>query len=210
MDTTMETNVATGAVPAENAAAQGQETTAAEVLQQIDTALGTAADKKEPEKEPEAEKAAEPEKKEKPAEKVISETELESRLQKEREKWEAEKAEEARIAAMSPEEKAAAEQQNKDAKIQQLEAELQKGKLERSAIKELEAAGLSADLADVLDYSGEENMKKSLEAVKKAVTASAEKLVNARLKGKTPEGLGSKTSEAEAQAELIRKGINGE
>lgn len=130
----------------------------------------------------------------------------------ERQKWEAEQQEKARIEKLPPEERAKAEQADKDKQIADLNAQLQQRDLKDAALADLTKDGFPAGLASVLDYSSKENMEKSLGAVKETFKACLTEAINSRLRGPTPEGLGGAESpEAAAKAAIaanIRGGIN--
>ena len=123
-----------------------------------------------------------------------------------RAKWEADaKAqadEAAKLAKMKTDEKAEYERQKREDALAKREAEITRRELHAEAIAQLTEKGLPAGLADILDLTGAENCKKSMEAVEKAFNEAVEKAVNDKLKGQTPRTGGGKQSEDAFRAGL--------
>jgi hypothetical protein len=101
----------------------------------------------------------------------------------------------AKLAKMKADEKAEYERQKREDALTKREAEITRRELHAEAITQLTEKGLPAVLADILDLTGAENCKKSMEAVEKAFNEAVEKTVNDKLKGQTPRTGGGKQSE---------------
>ena len=97
--------------------------------------------------------------------------------------------EQARKEQMTPEEIKAEEDAKKDKELEKLKHDILVRDCKDNAIKNLSTAGLPVELADVLDYTSEETVEKSLGVVKDVFVACLEKGIKERLKGKTPVGL---------------------
>ena len=83
----------------------------------------------------------------------------------------------------------AEEDAKKDKELEKLKHDILVRDCKDSAVKNLSTAGLPVELADVLDYTSEETVEKSLGVVKDVFVACLEKGIKERLKGKTPVGL---------------------
>ena len=116
-----------------------------------------------------------------------------------KQKWEADaKAqadEAAKLAKMKADEKVEYERQKREKELNDREAAIIKRELHAEAVAQLTEKGLPAGLADILDLTGAENCKKSMEAVEKAFNEAVEKAFNEKLKGQTPRTGGGKQSE---------------
>lgn len=119
------------------------------------------------------------------------------------------KDKEAQRAKMSPEERAKAEAADKDQEIVDLKAQLLRHDLRDTAIAELTKAGYPVALADLLDYSSEENMKKSLDGLQATFKSSLEAALKEKLRGKTPAGLGDAGGAEGAVRDQIAQNIRG-
>lgn len=142
-------------------------------------------------------------------EKAFTRAELDAAVEAAKKQWAEEAAEAERIKKLSPEERAAEEQRKKDARIADLEGQLMKKELRESAVKALEKEGFPASLADVLDYSGRERMEETLKNTMQVFKDSLSAAVQARLKGKTPEGLGGAASAENLLRDQIARNIRG-
>lgn len=142
-------------------------------------------------------------------EKTFSAAEVEAALADARKAWEKEAAEAERVKKLSPEEKAADEQAKKDARIADLQAQILRRDLKDSAVESLRKENLPEQLADVLDYSSEEAMKKSLKTTMDVFKSSLSGAVQTKLRGKTPEGLGAAAASENMIADQIAKNIRG-
>ena len=119
-------------------------------------------------------------------------------------------AEEAkRQAKLSPEEKAAEEQKKKDEQIAELQAKLLKSDLQKKATASLEKDGYPVGLAELLDYTSEEAMEKSLSKLTDTFKGSLQAAVESRLRGKTPAGLGNAASAENMLRDQIARNIRG-
>lgn len=142
-------------------------------------------------------------------EKTYSAAEMEAALADARKKWEKEAAEAERVKKLSPEEKAADDQAKKDAKIADLQAQIMRRDLKDAAVDSLRKEKLPEQLSDVLDYSNEDAMKKSLKTLSDVFKSSLSGAVQTRLRGKTPEGLGAAAASENMIADQIAKNIRG-
>lgn len=141
--------------------------------------------------------------------KAFTQADIDAAVRAAKEEWEKAAAEEKRVAALSPEEKAAEEQTKKDARIAELEATLRKSQLKAKATAQLEKDGFPTGLAELLDYSGEKEMEESLKSLTGMFQDSVGAAVKGRLRGKTPEGLGAAASGENSLADQIAKNIRG-
>lgn len=124
--------------------------------------------------------------------KTYTPEELESLLTEKKKEWQAEQEaqEQERLRTLPETERIKQEQLSKDAKIASLDAELSRRDLQAEAIAKLETSGFPVGLADLLIYTDQESMEKSLDRVQEVFKASLEAAVKDRLRGRTPEGLG--------------------
>lgn len=107
------------------------------------------------------------------------------------------------------EEKAAEEQKKKDDQIADLQAKLLKSDLQKKATASLEKDGYPVGLADLLDYTSEEAMEKSLSKLIETFKGSLQTAVESRLRGKTPAGLGNAASAENMLRDQIARNIRG-
>lgn len=198
--TTMETGTSAAA---QTAAGASQEPEAG-ILAKVRDLLGLGKDsKKEPEKQEEAtppaadgkktETAKNSEKGEPQETKELgqySKDDLEAAIKKAREDLLAEQEEEKRLEKLSPEEKAAEEQEKVKKQNEELSGRIKRMELEQKASKALTDKKLPSGFSDFLDYSDEAKMEASLEKLAKMYQESLEAGINERLKGSTPKGLG--------------------
>lgn len=147
--------------------------------------------------------------KQEPQGKTYTEADLRSEIEKAKAAWAAEQQEQARLAKLSPEERAKAESDAKDQKLADLEAKLLQRDLKDAALAKLEKEGFPVGLADLLTYTDQESMEKSLGRVQEVFKASLEVAVKERLRGKTPEGLGGAATAENALKDQIAQNIRG-
>lgn len=152
--------------------------------------------------------AAEPAKQE-PEGKTYTQADLQAEIEKAKAAWAAEQQEQARLAKLTPEERAKAEADAKDQKVADLEAKLLQRDLKDAALAKLEKEGFPVGLADLLTYTDEASMEQSLERVQAVFKASLEAAVKERLRGKTPEGLGGAATAENALKDQIAQNIRG-
>lgn len=124
--------------------------------------------------------------------KTYTQEEMESLFAERKKEWQAEQdaQEQERLRGLPETERLKQEQLSKDAKIASLEAELSRRDLQADAVAKLEKEGFPVGLANLLTYTDQESMEKSLECVQEIFKASLEAAVKERLRGRTPEGLG--------------------
>lgn len=147
--------------------------------------------------------------KQEPEAKTYTEAELQAQLEAAKSVWAAEQAEQARLAKLSPEERAKAEGEAKDKELEGLKAQLLQRELKDTALAKLEKEGFPVGLADILTYTDQESMEKSLGRVQEIFKASLESAVKERLRGKTPAGLGGAATAENAIKDQIAKNIRG-
>ena len=145
----------------------------------------------------------------KPQGKTYTEADLQAEIDKAKAVWDAEQREQARLAKMTPEERAKAESDTKDQQLAELQAKLLQRDLKDTALAKLEKEGFPVGLADLLTYTDQESMEKSLGRVQEVFKASLEAAVKERLRGKTPEGLGGAATAENALKDQIAQNIRG-
>ena len=203
---TTSAGTSTGAAGQAAGAETGNQEKASAFKEFLDGLFGAKQEKKEPgAEEKAAEKGTEP-----PAgkteEKSFSQADMDAAIEKAKQDW----AEEAkRQAKLSPEEKAAEEQKKKDEQIAELQAKLLKSDLQKKATASLEKDGYPVGLAELLDYTSEEAMEKSLSKLTDTFKGSLQAAVESRLRGKTPAGLGNAASAENMLRDQIARNIRG-
>ena len=91
-----------------------------------------------------------------------------------------------RLAAMNEEQKAEHKRAQAEKQLAEREAAVTKRELTATAKEQLIEKGFPPELSDVLDYSGAENCRKSIEIVSSVFSQAVEKAVNERLKSPPP------------------------
>ena len=157
----------------------------------------------------EAEPTAEEPKEDVTQEGTLSKEDMDAAIEKAKQNWEAQAEEAKRQAKLSPEEKAAEEQKKKDEQIAELQAKLLKSDLQKKATASLEKDGYPVGLAELLDYTSEEAMEKSLSKLTDTFKGSLQAAVESRLRGKTPAGLGNAASAENMLRDQIARNIRG-
>ena len=180
---TTSAETSTGAAGQAAGAENGNQEKASAFKDFLDGLFGTKQEKKETgAEEKAAEKGAEP-----PAgkteEKSFSQADMDAAIEKAKQDWEAQAEEAKRQAKLSPEEKAAEEQKKKDDQIADLQAKLLKSDLQKKATASLEKDGYPVGLAELLDYTSEEAMEKSLSKLIETFKGSLQTAVESRLRG---------------------------
>ena len=153
-----------------------------------------------------AETKSEGSQKEEPTGKMYSDEDITKLIAAEKDKWVAEQQEQERLQKLSPEERAAEEERQKDQKIADLEKKLL---LNKEVIDRLSADGLPVDLANVLQYSNKEEMEKSYTALSETWKKSLEDALREALKGKTPDGLGAASRLENSLSGQVANAIKG-
>ncbi len=143
------------------------------------------------------------------AEKTFTQADIDAAVEAAKQQWLDEAAEAERVKKLSPEEKAAEEQQKKDTEIASLRSQLLQKELRENATKLLEQDGFPVGLADVLDYSSKERMEETLKSTTSVFKESLGVAIKTRLKGRTPEGLGGAASSENLLKDQIAKNIRG-
>ncbi|MCD7812129.1 MAG: DUF4355 domain-containing protein [Ruminococcus sp.] len=143
------------------------------------------------------------------AEKTFTQADIDAAVEAAKQQWLDETAEAERVKKLSPEEKAAEEQQKKDTEIASLRSQLLQKELRENATKLLEQDGFPVGLADVLDYSSKERMEETLKSTTSVFKESLGVAIKTRLKGRTPEGLGGAASSENLLKDQIAKNIRG-
>ena len=142
-------------------------------------------------------------------EKHFTQADVDAAIKAAKQQWLDEAAEAERIKKLTPEEKAREEQEQKDSEIASLRSQLLQKELREKATKELETDGFPVGLADVLDYSSKERMEETLANTTKVFKDSLAAAIQARLKGKTPEGLGNAASAENLLRDQIARNVRG-
>lgn len=127
---------------------------------------------------------------------------FEARLAAERKKWEKELQDKTELEKLSPEE------QDK-IRIKQLESELRVTKLKDAAVSKLTSDEYPVELADILDYSSEDSAEVSYQKTTKAFKAALNSAMKAKIKGRTPAGLGGAAKNENNIADTVAKNIRG-
>ena len=96
-----------------------------------------------------------------------------------------------------------------DEQIAELQAKLLKSDLQKKATASLEKDGYPVGLAELLDYTSEEAMEKSLSKLTETFKGSLQTAVESRLRGKTPAGLGNAASAENMLRDQIARNIRG-
>lgn len=141
--------------------------------------------------------------------KAYTEADLQVKLEEAKAAWAADQAEQARLAKLSPEERAKAESDAKDKELAEVKAQLLQRDLKAAAVAKLDKEGLPVELADLLTYTDQASMEKSLERLQSAFRASVTTTVTEKLRGKTPEGLGGAANGENAIRDQIAKSVRG-
>ena len=141
--------------------------------------------------------------------KSYSETDVEAKIAEAKATWEAEQQEKQRLAKLSPEERAKAEGEAKEQELTKLRAELLQRDLKDAALKKLTDEGFPVGLADLLTYTDQESMEKSLKHTQEVFKGALEAAVKERLRGKTPEGLGGGAKAENTVKDQIAQSIRG-
>lgn len=134
---------------------------------------------------------------------------MDAAIEKAKQDWEAQAEEAKRQAKLSPEEKAAEEQKKKDEQIAELQAKLLKSDLQKKATASLEKDGYPVGLAELLDYTSEEAMEKSLSNDRDLQGKSSDGGGIQTSWKKTPEGLGNAASAENMLRDQIARNIRG-
>ncbi|MEA4941913.1 MAG: DUF4355 domain-containing protein [Oscillibacter sp.] len=140
---------------------------------------------------------------------TLTEADLQAKLNEAKKAWDAERQEQERLAKLSPEERTKAEEAAKDKKLTELEARLLQRDLKDSALQKLQKDGFPVGLADLLAYTDQASMEKSLQHTQEVFKSCLEAAIKERLKGKTPEGLGGAANAENAIKDQIAKNIRG-
>lgn len=145
----------------------------------------------EQKKDPEGKKPEGTEPTVKQAEKAYTQADLDAAVKAAKEELAAQQAEEKRLAKLTPEQRAAEEQEAVKKQNAELTAKIKRMELEQKAAVKLAEKKLPSGLADFLDYADEEKMASSLDKIGAMYQESLEAGIKERLKGQTPKGLGS-------------------
>ncbi len=102
-----------------------------------------------------------------------------------------------KLAKMTAEEKAAHDQQEREAKLAQREADIARRELRATALQTLGEKKLPAELADVLDYTDADKCNASIASVEKVYRAAVQQGVEDRMKGNPPPATGKPAGTAQ-------------
>lgn len=104
-----------------------------------------------------------------------------------------------KLSKMTKDEKTQYQLSKKEKELLDRENELNKKELMSTAKVQLSEAGISSELAQLLDYSDAESCKKSIESLTKAFNSAVEKAVESKLKGGTVMGKANSNQESETE-----------
>ena len=141
--------------------------------------------------------------------KIYSEADVNAKIAAAKAAWEAEQQEQQRLSKLTPEERARAEGEARNKELEKLRSELLQRDLKDAALKKLADDGFPVGLADLLAYTDQESMEKSLKHTQDVFKSALEAAVKERLRGKTPEGLGGGAKAENAVKDQIAQGIRG-
>lgn len=144
-----------------------------------------------------------------PAAKTYTEAELTARLADEKQVWVQQQAEEARLANLSPEDRAKVESDATTRRVAELEAQLLRRDLQSEAVTRLTKEGCPAELAELLTYTSKETMEQTLTKTMAAFRSAVEAGIKERLRGKTPAGLGGAANAENALVDQIASAVKG-
>lgn len=143
-------------------------------------------------------------------EKSYTQADLDAAVKAAREELAAQQAEEKRLAGLTPEQRAAEEQEAVKKQNTELTAKIRRMELEQKAAAGLAEKKLPAGLAEFLDYTDEAKMEASLEKIGAMYKKDLEAGIREHLKGSTPKGLGSAAGPADSMINAeISKRIRG-
>lgn len=140
---------------------------------------------------------------------TYTETDLQAKLEEAKAAWVAEQQEQARLAKLSPEERVKAEADADRQRVAELETKLLQRDLKDAALTRLEKDGYPMGLAELLNYTDQASMEKSLGHTTEIFKAALETAVKERLRGKTPEGLGGAAMAENNMKDQIAANIRG-
>jgi len=124
-------------------------------------------------------------------EKTYTQADLDAAIQAAKEEVAEQQKEQERLAKLTPEQRAAEEQEAVKKQNAELTAKLKRMELEQKAAAKLAEKKLPSGLASFLDYTDEAKMNASLEKIGTMYQEQLEAGIQERLKGATPKGLGS-------------------
>lgn len=140
---------------------------------------------------------------------VLTKADVDAAVEAARKTWEDQKAEEERLKKLSPTEREQEERKRTEDELAQLKMQLLQRDLKDKAVETLSKEKLPIGLADLLDLSSKEKMEVGLEKLTSTFKESLDAAVNARLRGKTPEGLGGSMANSETIRDQIAQNIRG-
>ena len=141
--------------------------------------------------------------------KTYTEADVQARIDAAKTQWQAEQQEQARLAKLSPEERAKAEAAKTGDEITQLKAQLLAHDLKDKAIAQLSGDGYPVGLADLLPLTSEQDMTAAIDKLTDAFDTAVAAAVKERLRGKPPAGIGRDNNQTEAMRDQIAKAIRG-
>lgn len=141
--------------------------------------------------------------------KTYTEADVQARIDAAKTQWQAEQEEQARLAKLSPEERAKAEAAKTGDEITQLKAQLLAHDLKDKAVARLSGDGYPVGLADLLPLTSEQDMTAAIDKLTDAFDTAVAAAVKERLRGKPPAGIGRDNNQTEAMRDQIAKAIRG-
>ncbi len=170
---------------------------------------GLFVESKKDESEKTSEKEDEKDESENAESKEDKEDDFEERLKAEKEKWKKEQEEEKKLEKLSEAEKKDLELKKMEEAKEKAEAEVTKMKLKNVASLKLAKDGYPTELVELVNVTNKEDMEKSIETVIKVFKDSLELAVKEKLRGKTPEGLGTSGASNNAIKKEIADSVRG-
>lgn len=140
---------------------------------------------------------------------TYTEADVQARIDAAKTQWQAEQEEQARLAKLSPEERAKAEAAKTGDEITQLKAQLLAHDLKDKAVARLSGDGYPVGLADLLPLTSEQDMTAAIDKLTDAFDSAVAAAVKERLRGKPPAGIGRDNNQTEAMRDQIAKAIRG-
>lgn len=211
LDTTVTKTVEPEATPAAETTPTGQEPEGKEAkpeskfLQRLGKLLGIGDDGDGDAKPKEDGKADPPSK----DGQTYTEADLQARIDAAKAQWQAEQDEQARLAKMSPEERAKVEADKTNDRVAQLEAQLRARDIRDKAVARLSSDGYPVELASLLPATSEQDMEAAYDRMTKAFDGAVAAAVKDRLRGNTPAGIGKNHNQTEQLRNQIANEIRG-
>lgn len=122
---------------------------------------------------------------------------IQEAVERAREEWDRQQAENQRVAGMTADERAGYELSRREAELNEREKKLLRRELKAMAVEKLAQRGLPAELADALCYDSEAECAKGIDSLERAFRAAVQASVDERLRGETPIAGAGRRADAE-------------